>query len=126
MRRSAMPTIISIQTGQLTTYAYQGAADGKPRTYQTAYVKLPIAGSVHIGPLGVAGDQQADRENHGGLDKAVLAYPAGHYANWRTQLNLPDMPYGGFGENLTIEGLGETGVCIGDRWQAGSVVLEVS
>ena len=76
--------------------------------------------------MGIAGDQQADRENHGGLDKAVLAYSADHYAFWRVHLNLPDMPHGGFGENLTIAGLDESSVCIGDRWQAGNVVFEVS
>jgi MOSC domain-containing protein YiiM len=72
------------------------------------------------------GDEQADRENHGGLDKAVLAYSADHYDYWRSHLGFPDMPYGGFGENLTIEGLEETRVCIGDRWQAAEVLFEVS
>jgi MOSC domain-containing protein YiiM len=76
--------------------------------------------------MGVAGDEQADRKNHGGIDKAVLAYSADHYSFWRSHLSLPDMPFGGFGENLTITGLEESNVCIGDRWQAGDVVLEVS
>jgi MOSC domain-containing protein YiiM len=121
-----MPTIVSIQVGQPTSYVHEGGADGKSRTWTTAFFKTPVAGSVYVGRLGVAGDQQADRENHGGIDKAVLAYSADHYAYWRSHLSLPEMPHGGFGENLTIVGLEETSVCIGDRWKAGNVVLEVS
>lgn len=121
-----MPTIVSIQVGQATTYDYEGAKDGKSRQWRTAFFKSPVAGSVRFGSMGLNGDQQADRENHGGLDKAVLAYSADHYAYWRPHLHLPEMPYGGFGENLTIEGLDETAVCIGDQWQAGQVLCEVS
>jgi MOSC domain-containing protein YiiM len=121
-----MPIVISIQIGRATTYAHQGNADGKLRTYSTAFVKSPIAGSIFVGTTGVAGDQQADRQNHGGLDKAILAYSADHYPYWQQHLNLSNMPCGGFGENLTIEGLDETGICIGDRWQAGNITLEVS
>src|SRR6266478_1909237 len=121
-----MPTIVSIQVGQPTTYEYEGARDGKSRQWTTAFFKSPVAGSVHVGPMGLTGDQQADRENHGGLDKAILAYSTDHYAFWRPHLNLPEMPYGGFGENLTIAGLDETAVCIGDLWRAGQVLFEVS
>jgi MOSC domain-containing protein YiiM len=121
-----MPTIVSIQIGRIATHSHAGIADGKRPTWTTAFFKSPVAGSIRVGEMGIAGDQQADRENHGGLDKAVLAYSADHYAFWRAHLNLPDMPHGGFGENLTIAGLDESSVCIGDRWQAGNVVLEVS
>src|SRR5262245_31410287 len=121
-----MPTIVSIQVGRPTQYEYEGFADGKSRAWTTAFFKSPVKGAVHVGALGFAGDEQADRKNHGGIDKAVLAYSADHYPFWRNHLGLPDMPYGGFGENLTITGLEESSVCIGDRWQAGEVVLEVS
>jgi MOSC domain-containing protein YiiM len=121
-----MPTIVSIQVGQPTTFVHEGHADGEDRTWTTAFFKTPLAGSVHVGRLGVAGDRQADPENHGGVDKAVLAYSADHYAYWRTHLALPDLPFGGFGENLSIAGLDESGVAIGDIWQAGSAVFEVS
>src|SRR5436305_5665028 len=120
-----MPTIVSIQVGQPTAYEYAGARDGMRRQWTTAFFKLPIAGSVHVGSMGLAGDRQADRENHGGLDKAVLAYSANHYLYWRPHLTLPDMPYGGFGENLTIADLDETGVCVGDQWRVGAVPFVV-
>jgi MOSC domain-containing protein YiiM len=121
-----MPIIVSIQVGQTTSYVHDSAADGKPRSWTTAFFKSPVSGSVRVGEMGIAGDQQADRKNHGGLDKAVLAYSADHYAYWRQHLNLPDIPHGGFGENLTIADLDESGVCIGDRWQVGDVLVEVS
>jgi MOSC domain-containing protein YiiM len=121
-----MPTIVSIQVGQPRTYEHASAADGKNRTWTTAFFKSPIAGRVRVGELGLEGDEQADRNNHGGIDKAVLAYSADHYPYWREHLSLPEMPFGGFGENLTIAGCEESTVCIGDRWQAGDVLLEVS
>jgi MOSC domain-containing protein YiiM len=121
-----MPTIVSIQVGRPISYVQESPADGKSRAWRTAFFKTPVAGVVGITESGVAGDEQADRENHGGIDKAVLAYSADHYAYWRPHLDLPDMPHGSFGENLTIAGLDETSVCIGDRWQAGDVVFEVA
>jgi MOSC domain-containing protein YiiM len=121
-----MPTIVSIQVGQPTTYVDEAAADGKGRSWTTAFFKSAVEGSVRVGPLGVAGDQQADLKNHGGADKAVLAYSVDHYAYWRKHLKLPEMPFGGFGENLTIAGLDETKVCIGDQWRAGTMLFEVS
>jgi MOSC domain-containing protein YiiM len=121
-----MPTIVSIQVGQPTAYVHEGASDGKARQWTTAFFKTPVAGCVRVGQLGLAGDGQADQKNHGGIDKAVLAYSADHYAHWRLHLILPDIPFGGFGENLTIAGLEESSVCIGDRWLAGPVLFEVS
>ncbi len=121
-----MPTLLSIQTGRPTTYVHPTAADGNGREWTTAFFKTPVANTVRVGLLGLDGDQQADRENHGGPDKAVLAYSAEHYGYWQAHLSLSDMPHGGFGENLTIAGLTEETVCIGDTWRAGKVVLQVT
>jgi MOSC domain-containing protein YiiM len=121
-----MPTIVSIQTGKAAAYLHPNQADGNGREWTTAFFKTPVDGSVRVALLGVEGDEQADRENHGGPDKALLAYSADHYAYWQAHLSLPDMPHGGFGENLTIAGLTEEAVCIGDTWQAGNVVLQVT
>jgi len=121
-----MPVVISLQVARPAVYLHHGHADGKPSSWTTAFFKAPIAGPVHVGSLGLAGDDQADKENHGGPDKAVLAYSADHYAYWRQHLVLPDMPHGGFGENLTIAGSDETSVCIGDTWRAGDVVFQVT
>ena len=85
-----------------------------------------IEGPVAFTALGAAGDEQADRVNHGGPDKAILAYSAEHYREWRTELDRPELPFGAFGENVTIAGLTEADMCIGDRWWAGDVLFEVS
>jgi MOSC domain-containing protein YiiM len=121
-----MPQIVSIHVGQPTTYEYADSTDGQARSWTTAFFKTPVVGGVYVGRLGISGDGQADLENHGGVDKAVLAYSADHYAYWRTHLNRDDVLSGGFGENLTIAGLEESSVAIGDRWQAGPVLLEVT
>jgi MOSC domain-containing protein YiiM len=121
-----MPVITSIQIGQPTDYRDEQAADGQGRSWTTAFFKTPVSGGVHVGRFGVAGDGQADLENHGGVDKAVLAYSADHYDYWRPHLGLPALSLGGFGENLSIAGLDEGTVCIGDQWQVGPVLFEVT
>lgn len=123
---STTPAIVSVQIGQATCYEDAAPADGKSRAWTTAFFKTPVAGTVRVTNLGLAGDEQADRKNHGGIDKAVLAYAADHYDYWNDALGKVEMPYGGFGENLTIRGLDEASVCIGDRWRAGDVEFEVS
>jgi MOSC domain-containing protein YiiM len=121
-----MSKIVSIQIGEPTTYVHHGAVDGKDCTWTTAFFKTPVEGSVWVGRTNIAGDRQADLEFHGGSDKAVLAYSADHYAYWCERLGNPDLPYGGFGENLTIAGLDESQVCIGDTWQAGPVIFQIT
>jgi MOSC domain-containing protein YiiM len=119
------PVLVSIQVGQPRTYV--GAfADGAPAEWTTAFVKEPVTGPVLVHATQISGDAQVDLENHGGPDKAVLAYSAEHYPLWRDELSEPSMPHGGFGENLTISGLNEETVCLGDIWSIGPVRFEVS
>ena len=90
--------------------------------------KFPVQGQVGVDPLGLVGDAQADLRSHGGIDKAVHCYSWAHYSTWREELpanSLLDAP-GAFGENLSIDGLDENTVCIGDRWRVGSAVFVVS
>ena len=75
---------------------------------------------------GIAGDEQADLENHGGPDNVILAYDAAHYPLWRERLQMPELSYGGFGENFTVEGFSDEDVCIGDIWEAGDLRLQVT
>ena len=121
-----MPRIASVQVSKVRSLGTPGAPDAMDRPWTTGFFKEPVAGAVPVGTLGVAGDEQADRANHGGPDKAVLAYSAEHYPEWRTELEHPELPYGAFGENLTVDGLAEADVCIGDRWRAGEVEFEVT
>jgi MOSC domain-containing protein YiiM len=120
------PRLNSVQIGTIATRGRPEADDPLARPWTSAIFKTPVQGPVRVGRLGIEGDQQADLEHHGGLDKAVLAYAASHYELWREELSQLDFASGGFGENLTIEGLDEQTVCIGDVWSVGEALLEVS
>jgi MOSC domain-containing protein YiiM len=97
---------------------------GKPVT--TGIFKQPVAGRVMMRSLNLDGDQQADLTVHGGTEKAIYAYPMEHYAYWRQELPEEALPWGAFGENLTIEGLSETTVNIGDRFRIGTAEVMVT
>jgi MOSC domain-containing protein YiiM len=97
---------------------------GKPVT--TGIFKQPVSGRVMMRSLNLDGDRQADLTVHGGAEKAVYAYPAEHYAYWRQELPDEALPWGAFGENLTIEGLSETMVNIGDRFRIGTAEVMVT
>lgn len=116
----------SIQVGVPRDYGAEGAENSLDRPWTSAIAKQPVAGAVWIGRLGVAGDMQADRRVHGGPDKAVLAYGAGHYGQWREVLGRSDIGPGWFGENLSIDGADERTVCVGDRFAIGQARFEVS
>lgn len=96
------------------------------RTVVTGIFKTAVAHRVKVGTLGLAGDGQADLENHGGIHKAVYAYPVEHYESWSRELRRNDFVHGQFGENLTVEGLAEDDVFIGNIYRIGTVVLEVT
>jgi MOSC domain-containing protein YiiM len=92
----------------------------------TSIFKSSIEGRVAVRRHNIDGDRQADLTVHGGPNKAVYSYPFEHYSFWREQ--LPDMVLsnGVFGENLTTQGLLESSACIGDQFQFGSAVLQVT
>lgn len=120
------PTILSLQTGRIQWRESPGADDERAPAWQSAIDKRPVDGPVRLEPLRLAGDEQADLVHHGGPDKALLAYAASHYERWRNEHPDHDWAYGGFGENLTIQGQDETTVCVGDRYRIGECVVEVS
>jgi MOSC domain-containing protein YiiM len=94
------------------------------RTVATAFIKDAIEGAVHVGTLGLASDHHV-YEDHGGRDMALLAYPYEHYAHWRSiGLDLPD--HGALGENLTVTGLAESAVHIGDVFSVGTATVQVN
>lgn len=96
------------------------------KTIETGIFKKPVTGPVRVGRYNLEGDGQADLNNHGGEHKAVYAYSLDHYAYWSTLLGLEDMPFGQFGENLTVEGLEESESCIGDQLQLGSALFTIT
>ena len=117
---------MSVRIGKITPYERPNWDQVKGRPYRTAFRKAEVAGPVHIGPLGLAGDEQADKKFHGGPEMAVLMYAERHYAGWRQLEGLAEMGPGGFGENLTVSGLEETEVCVGDVLEVGGTRLQIS
>ncbi|MFO1271968.1 MAG: MOSC domain-containing protein [Rubrivivax sp.] len=107
--------------------------DIRGRRVLTAIGKQPVQGPVAVKPLGLEGDEQADLSVHGGLSKAVYAYPAEHFAFWQTvraqaKVSLWDEPVapGLLGENLTLEGVTEDRLWVGDRLVFPHCTLAVS
>jgi MOSC domain-containing protein YiiM len=120
------PIVLSIQVGLPVAMGKEEAYNPFHRRWVSGIVKQPVAGRVWLGFTHLKGDGQADLQNHGGREKAVLAYAAGHYPAWREELDRPDLPYGAFGENLTVAGLDEARVCIGDIYALGEATVQVS
>jgi MOSC domain-containing protein YiiM len=118
--------VVSVRTGKVTPYERPAWDHIQNRPYETAFRKAEVAGAIHVGPLGLEGDEQADKKFHGGPHMAVLMYAEVHYADWRTLDGLDGMGPGGFGENLTVTHLDETQVCVGDVLEVGGTRLQVS
>jgi MOSC domain-containing protein YiiM len=98
----------------------------KGKLVRTSIFKAPVLGRVRVTQLNLEGDQQSDLSVHGGIDKAVYAYPSEHYPFWHQELPGMDLPWGVFGENFTTEGLLEEAVHIGDRLRIGSAEFVVT
>ena len=100
--------------------------ENEGKVVTTGIFKQPINGSIYIYKHNLSGDKQADLKNHGGEHKAVYGYAFEHYAYWCKFLNIPELNYGKFGENLTISGLDEKKLCIGDELKIGHSVLQIT
>ena len=112
-------TLHSVQVGRVAPLGPDGVPSG--------FVKHATRQRVEVRGLGLAGDEQADLTVHGGPEKAVYGYAMRHYPIWRTE--YPEhgdiLVPGAFGENLTIDGLTEDDICVGDVHRVGSAVLQV-
>lgn len=122
-----MPQLLSLQRASARRVQIRG------RSILTAIHKQSVAGAVDVALLGLEGDEQADLSVHGGLDKAVYAYPAEHYAFWRearAQAGVSGideaLPYGSVGENLSLQGVLETDVWVGDVLKFARCELRVT
>jgi MOSC domain-containing protein YiiM len=112
--------LVSVNVSAPRPISYNG------KTVMTGIFKEPVTGRVKLHTLGLAGDGQADQENHGGIYKAVYSYPVEHYDYWSRELGRNDFVFGQFGENLTIAGLTEEQVNVGDMFRVGTALLEVT
>jgi len=112
--------LLSVNIGSLCEVVRNG------KKVQSGIFKQPVEGPIKVRSLGLEGDYQANKKLHGGADKAICVYPAEHYDLWRDELMKPDLSFGDFGENLTILGMREDMVCIGDRFSIGSAEVVVT
>ena len=97
-----------------------------PEHVPSGFVKTPVEGPIAVDALGLAGDEQADLTVHGGLEKAIYAYPAAHYSAWAADYPAHARRFvaGGVGENLTIDGWVESDLCVGDVHAIGTARLQ--
>ncbi|MBI4902209.1 MAG: MOSC domain-containing protein [Acidobacteria bacterium] len=121
-----MSLIVSIQLGRIRTYGRDDAANPQEKTWTTATFKEPVEGPVLLTAAGFVGDSVADRRFHGGVDKAALAYSHDHYAAWLNDGFVEPLPPGAFGENLLVAGYSEKDCCIGDIYELGEALVQVS
>jgi MOSC domain-containing protein YiiM len=112
--------LLSINVGLPREIQWQG------KLVRTSIFKSPVAGDVRVSKLNLEGDQQSDLSVHGGVHKAVYAYPSEHYEFWREEIPGADLRWGAFGENLTTQGVLEEEVRIGDRLRIGSAEFIVT
>jgi MOSC domain-containing protein YiiM len=98
----------------------------KGKSVTTSIFKVPVEGRVKLKTLNLDGDRQSDLTVHGGVHKAVYAYPSEHYDYWRRELGRTELPWGMFGENLTVDGLFEDELNIGDRVRIGTAELAIT
>ena len=112
--------------GKVVTEGDPSARDIATRQWTSGFRKSTIGHAVTITETGLIGDEIADLKHHGGPEKAILCYAGAHYATWREEHPELDFGPGGFGENLTLGGVTEADVCIGDRWIADECEFEVS
>jgi MOSC domain-containing protein YiiM len=112
--------IVSVNVGSPRPVLWRG------RRIMSGIFKEPVEGRVRLRRLNLDGDGQADLSVHGGVHKAVYVYPSEHYPFWRRELEVADLPWGSFGENLTTEGWWEDEVHVGDRFRIGTAEVVVT
>ena len=112
--------LLSVNVGMPQDVTWHG------KTVHTAVWKKPVSGPRMARRLNIDGDGQGDLAGHGGEQRAVFVYQIESYRYWQEQLGRDDFTYGQFGENFTVQGLADDQVCIGDRYQIGGAVFEVT
>ena len=112
--------VVSVNVSKPKNVVHDGAV------VSTGIFKEPVKGRLWVRKLGIEGDGQADLTAHGGPDQAVYAYPVEHYAYWEEQLGRDPLPFGQFGENLSITGIDEASARVGDTLKIGTAVLQVT
>lgn len=109
--------VVSLNVSKTIEVPWEG------KMIQTGIYKKPVTRPLEIKGINVEGDDQGNRKTHGGIDRAVYAYPMEHYEYWRKQYPDKELPFGMFGENLTTTGLFEDKVHVGDIFKIGTAEI---
>ena len=115
-----------IFAGLPKTVGTKDAENPMDREWTSAIFKERVKGPVLVGKTGLLGDGQADTENHGGPEKAVFGYAFENYTYWENQLGTTAVSVGGMGENFVLEHVSEETICIGDTFEIGEAIIQVS
>ena len=115
-----MARLVSVNVGLPRDIMWNG------HVVHTGIWKSPVAGRCRVGRLNLEGDGQGDLAGHGGEHRAVFVYQLDSYRHWQEQLKRDEFVYGQFGENFTVEGLADDTACIGDRYQIGTALFEIT
>jgi MOSC domain-containing protein YiiM len=112
--------VISVNLGEKKEVSWRG------KKVYTGIFKYPVNQSIYLGKTDVVNDQVIDRKYHGGIDKACYIYSANHYTFWKTKHPDLDWNYGMFGENITLQGMNESDLRIGDVFELGEAIIQIS
>ncbi|WP_263831713.1 MOSC domain-containing protein [Sulfurospirillum oryzae] len=121
-----MAKVLSVQVGRAKAYGDAQAKDFLEKEWFSASFKEVSQTPLFASFSGLSGDEVADKMHHGGIDKAIFANSYENYAHWASFLEVESLPYGALAENLTIKGLHESNVTLGEIHQIGTAILQVS
>ena len=118
--------LLGVSVGRPREIAYRDRR-GRDKTTTTSIFKDPVEGRVKLGALNIDGDEQSDLDAHGGVNRAAYVYSIENYRYWADQLGRDDFAkLSQFGENLTVEGMADDEVCVGDTFGIGSAVVQIT
>jgi MOSC domain-containing protein YiiM len=116
----------AVFAGLPQTLGEKEASHPMDREWTSAIFKEPVQGPIWVGKTGLTGDGQWDLKHHGGPEKAIFAYSLEHYTYWQKEQGFSELSTGGMGENLVVEHISEDGISIGDTFEIGGAVVQVS
>lgn len=120
------PFVHQLMVGKVKQIEQASVPFSKIKNWETGMLKDPIEDQIWLSTTGLAGDEVADKKNHGGAEKAVFAYPIQHYTYWRETEGIEQIDIGAMGENLSVLEMDEQTVCIGDIYTFGDAIIQVS
>ena len=120
------PFVVELRTGKVKQLGKEDAKNPMERKWETGMFKKIRTEEVWLTETGLQADEVADTKNHGGVEKALFAYPVKHYDYWQETNPKADMRAGGMGENLVMTEADEQTICIGDIFEFGDAIIQVS